>query len=208
MGLLAQTAEPAKEVLGVESGSQSSRTRAISRLRTSKPASRPGWMLTCRGRSVVPQSEPACFAKTSSATTQLERAFSARRVGSFIPIRLLDPWLEEDQLPQQPGLPRLPDPFAMHGQSIPLRVSFRERGRIGPHMQARIARHPDILDRGRETVEHPFGSIKQWMNQGGVSDARIGEGSRRVQPDRTGFTISGAFSISSRSQTWIAALQA
>jgi hypothetical protein len=25
---------------------------------------------------------------------------------------------------------------------------------------------PDILDRRRETVEHPFGTIKQWMGQG------------------------------------------
>ena len=25
---------------------------------------------------------------------------------------------------------------------------------------------PEILNRRRETVEHPFGSIKQWMNQG------------------------------------------
>ena len=25
---------------------------------------------------------------------------------------------------------------------------------------------PDILDQRRETVEHPFGTIKQWMNQG------------------------------------------
>ena len=33
-------------------------------------------------------------------------------------------------------------------------------------MQARIAQRPDILDQRRETVEHPFGSIKQWMNQG------------------------------------------
>jgi transposase len=33
-------------------------------------------------------------------------------------------------------------------------------------MQARIAQRPDILDKRRETVEHPFGSIKQWMNQG------------------------------------------
>jgi hypothetical protein len=23
-----------------------------------------------------------------------------------------------------------------------------------------------MLDRRRETVEHPFGSVKQWMNQG------------------------------------------
>ena len=25
---------------------------------------------------------------------------------------------------------------------------------------------PEILDTRREIVEHPFGSIKQWMNQG------------------------------------------
>ena len=33
-------------------------------------------------------------------------------------------------------------------------------------MQARLAQHPSILDRRREAVEHPFGTIKQWMNQG------------------------------------------
>jgi len=33
-------------------------------------------------------------------------------------------------------------------------------------MEQRLAARPDILDRRRETVEHPFGSIKQWMNQG------------------------------------------
>ncbi|HUC19263.1 MAG TPA: IS1182 family transposase [Acetobacteraceae bacterium] len=33
-------------------------------------------------------------------------------------------------------------------------------------MQARLASRPDILGIRRETVEHPFGSIKQWMNQG------------------------------------------
>ena len=33
-------------------------------------------------------------------------------------------------------------------------------------MQARKAQRPDILDQRRETVEHPFGTIKQWMNQG------------------------------------------
>jgi hypothetical protein len=33
-------------------------------------------------------------------------------------------------------------------------------------MQARIAQRPDIRDRRRETVEPPFGTIKQWMNQG------------------------------------------
>ena len=33
-------------------------------------------------------------------------------------------------------------------------------------MQARLAKRPEILDQRREAVEHPFGTIKQWMNQG------------------------------------------
>jgi transposase/IS5 family transposase len=33
-------------------------------------------------------------------------------------------------------------------------------------MAARLRARPEILDRRRETVEHPFGTIKQWMNQG------------------------------------------
>ena len=33
-------------------------------------------------------------------------------------------------------------------------------------MAARLAARPEILRIRRETVEHPFGSIKQWMNQG------------------------------------------
>jgi len=45
-------------------------------------------------------------------------------------------------------------------------VSRFENEAVLDRMQARIARRPDILDQRRETVEHPFGSIKQWMNQG------------------------------------------
>ena len=33
-------------------------------------------------------------------------------------------------------------------------------------MAERLKARPEILDRRRETVEHPFGSIKQWMGQG------------------------------------------
>ena len=43
-------------------------------------------------------------------------------------------------------------------------------------MQARIARRPDILSIRRETVEHPFGSIKQWMNQGAFLMRRLPKG--------------------------------
>jgi len=45
-------------------------------------------------------------------------------------------------------------------------VSRLENEAVLDRMQARLARRPSVLDRRRETVEHPFGSIKQWMNQG------------------------------------------
>ena len=33
-------------------------------------------------------------------------------------------------------------------------------------MAARLKARLEILDRRRDSVEHPFGSIKQWMGQG------------------------------------------
>ena len=45
-------------------------------------------------------------------------------------------------------------------------VSRLENEAVLDRMQARLAQRPSVLDRRREAVEHPFGSIKQWMNQG------------------------------------------
>jgi len=45
-------------------------------------------------------------------------------------------------------------------------VSRLENEAVLDRMQARLAQRPEVLDRRRETVEHPFGTIKQWMNQG------------------------------------------
>jgi DDE family transposase len=45
-------------------------------------------------------------------------------------------------------------------------VSRLENEAVLDRMQARLANRPGVLDRRRETVEHPFGTIKQWMNQG------------------------------------------
>ena len=45
-------------------------------------------------------------------------------------------------------------------------VSRLENEAVLDRMQERLAKRPDVLDRRRETVEHPFGTIKQWMNQG------------------------------------------
>jgi IS5 family transposase len=40
-------------------------------------------------------------------------------------------------------------------------------------MAARLKARPEILDRRRETVEHPFGSVKQWMYQGAFLMRRL-----------------------------------
>src|SRR3982751_1591505 len=45
-------------------------------------------------------------------------------------------------------------------------VSRLENEAVLDRMQARLAMRPGVLDRRRETVEHPFGMIKQWMYQG------------------------------------------
>jgi transposase len=45
-------------------------------------------------------------------------------------------------------------------------VSRLENEAVLDRMQARLAQRPSVLNQRREAVEHPFGSIKQWMNQG------------------------------------------
>lgn len=52
-------------------------------------------------------------------------------------------------------------------------VTRLENEAIIDRMAARLAVRPDILDRRRESVEHPFGTIKQWMNQGAFLMRRL-----------------------------------
>ncbi len=40
-------------------------------------------------------------------------------------------------------------------------------------MAERLAARPEVMDRRRESVEHPFGSIKQWMGQGAFLTRRL-----------------------------------
>jgi transposase len=46
------------------------------------------------------------------------------------------------------------------------KVSRLENEGVLDRMAERLAARPELLDRRREIVEHPFGTIKQWMNQG------------------------------------------
>ena len=63
-------------------------------------------------------------------------------------------------------------------------VSRLENEAVLDRMQERLAKRPDVLDRRRETVEHPFGTHQAMDEPGRVPDAGPGEGPRRVQPDR------------------------
>jgi len=45
-------------------------------------------------------------------------------------------------------------------------VTRLENEAVLDRVAARLKARPGILDKRRETVEHPFGTIKQWMNQG------------------------------------------
>lgn len=45
------------------------------------------------------------------------------------------------------------------------RIARYENEAILERMAERLAAHPEMLDQRRECVEHPFGSIKQWMGQ-------------------------------------------
>ena len=45
-------------------------------------------------------------------------------------------------------------------------LSRMENEAVLDRMQARLSKRPEVLDQRREAVEHPFGTIKQWMNQG------------------------------------------
>jgi hypothetical protein len=40
-------------------------------------------------------------------------------------------------------------------------------------MAVRFAARPEVLDQRRESVEHPFGTIKQWMYQGAFLMRRL-----------------------------------
>lgn len=46
------------------------------------------------------------------------------------------------------------------------RISRLENEAVLDRMAERLRARPELIDRRRDTVEHPFGSIKQWMNQG------------------------------------------
>ena len=68
----------------------------------------------------------------------------------------------------------LPCPLKARCANADFRVVNRfENEAVLDRMAHRLAARPDVLDQRRESVEHPFGSIKQWMGQGAFLMRRI-----------------------------------
>ena len=53
------------------------------------------------------------------------------------------------------------------------RVSRLENEAVLDRMAVRVKARPEIMNERRNSVEHPFGSIKQWMNQGAFLMRRL-----------------------------------
>jgi len=66
---------------------------------------------------------------------------------------------------------RLSPTYVTKVRNLPLTRYVNEA--VVDRMARRLARRPDILHRRRECVEHPFGSIKQWMGQGAFLMRRL-----------------------------------
>jgi len=164
MGLLTQTAEPARDILGVETIAVVA-DRGYFKIEDIEACERAGCIPHVpkpqRGSSV----REGFFRKDEFQYDAGRDAYLCPAGQLLTPIRhgrLRD--LEKIDY----GAPK-----ACRNCSLRVRctndvrsVSRLENEDVLDRMAERLKARPEILDRRREIVEHPFGSIKQWMNQG------------------------------------------
>ena len=62
-------------------------------------------------------------------------------------------------------------------------------------MAQRLAAKPDLLDRRRESVEHPFGTIKHWMGQGTFLTRRLGNVRGEFSPTALAYNMRRAINL-------------
>ena len=183
MGLLTQTAEPAKEVLGVETIDVVA-DKGYFKIEDIEACEKAGIEPYVPRPQRGPSVKAGLFRKDEfqyDATTDSYVCPAGQRLHPYSSSLLRGP--EEDQLRQQTGVRRLRDPLAMHGRKVSHGLSSRERSGPGPDAgpfgEAPGCSRPPARD-GRASVWHD-----QAMDEPGcVSDAWPGEGPRRVQSDR------------------------
>ena len=165
LGLLARTAEPAKEVLGVETIAVVA-DRGYFKIEDIEACEKAGMV------PYVPRPQRGASVRAGLFRKD-EFHYDAASDSLICPARQrLHPYSSS----LERGLQRTnyANKLACDGCAIRPRctaglfrtVSRLENEAVLDRMQARLAKRPDVLDRRRETVEHPFGTIKQWMNQG------------------------------------------
>ena len=198
MGLLdLQTVEPARAP-SKSKRSTSSPTAATSRARTSRLARRLRLQFPTPSEQVAaaaPRCARACFARTSSCTTPSATPTSARPGSCWTPIRhgrLRDLKKIDYGNPKSSRRDRFPlrarDARTTFARS-PASRKTRTRSIAWPE---RLRARPEILDQCREVVEHPFGSIKQWMRQGASTCAASPTCARSLSSTRRSPTICAA----------------
>ena len=165
MGMLTQTAEPAKEVLGVNTIAVVA-DRGYFKIEDIEACDRAGMEPHVPRPQRGPSVRAGFFRKDGfSYDTKRDRyicpAGQVLQPYSWSLLRELKKinYVNKDACPDCPMRPQ--------GTGNRYRaVSRLENEAVLDRMRARLAKRPDVLDRRRETVEHPFGTIKQWMNQG------------------------------------------
>src|ERR1700731_2811971 len=117
-----------------------------------------------QSHNVEPQWRTAFFARTSFATTPRKtyvcpgrHELKPIRQGRLRDMRKVD-YANARACRDCPLRPRCTNNYRA--------VSRLENEDALDRMAARLGQRPDILARRREIVEHPFGTIKQWVNQG------------------------------------------
>ena len=164
MGLLTQTAEPARQVLGVETIDVVA-DRGYFKIEDIEACEKTG----CVPHVPKPQ-------RGSSVRERLFRKDEFRYDGGLDAYvcpagKLLTPIRHgrlRDLERVDYGNPKACRACPLRAQcTTDARSVFRlENEDVLDRMAERLEKRPEILDRRREVVEHPFGSIKQWMYQG------------------------------------------
>ena len=164
MGLLTQTAEPARDILGVETIDVVA-DRGYFKIEDIEACEKAGCIPHVpkpqRGSSV----REGFFRKDEFRYDAERDAYVCPAGQSLTPIRhgrLRD--LEKIDY----GNPKACRvcPWRPRCTNDVRSVSRLENEDVLDRMAERLKARPQVLDRRREIVEHPFGSIKQWMNQG------------------------------------------
>ena len=163
MGLLTETSSRPAKSWGSRR-STSSRIAATSRSKTSRPASRPAAALRCqaqRGSSV----REGLFRKDEFRRRRARRLrLPGREVADVDPPRP-DCAISKGPITATRKFAALAS-CARDARTTPAPFSALENEDVLDRMAERLKARPGDLDRRREVVEHPFGSIKQWMYQG------------------------------------------